>query len=134
MFDFLKKILSGHPKQFKDSEREILTERLSRFCYDEELVNILYTPEAKIYLLNTYTKNFNHLLEVISNNNPNRELYSVNGYAYFNNTRMVLLRGFKHILNILMSENKICPMVFYDINEIVDTLEYLIQFKENSHA
>lgn len=125
MFKFLEKILGKRSVKIIDSDRENLAKRISAICYDAELIDVIYTPEAKIYLLNTYSKSFSHLVELVTFSNLNRELYSVNCYSYFNNTRHILMKGFKHILNTLLSDTKICPIVFYDISEVVDTIEYL---------
>lgn len=124
MLYLLKKLFTKSKTQIKESSlNQELVIVLSSLVYSDNINIIFNNPVNKIYILNTYTKNLNDLLDNIITSNLTRELLAVNINSYFRDISD-LKYTLKRVLDII-SSSKINSYIEHDLFEIVDAYEYL---------
>lgn len=122
MFKRLKKILTTKSTIKLEVKNQELIDRLHEVIYIDDLDEILFSPINRLYMINTY----NHTFEDFLNNlltKKERSLIAVNIYSYFKEKKNISYK-LKRIIPIL-EQNEISINVQYELNEIIDAIEYL---------
>ena len=131
MLQLLKKLFEPKPKIKDETEyNKELIEKIYTTIYYEDLENIIFNPVNKLYLLNVYHGTFDDLLNNIFNKNSDRSIISVNVFSYFK-TKDDIIYKLKKIIPILR-DNKINVQVDYELNEILDSINFLKSIEEEN--
>lgn len=131
MSDFIKKLLNWRnfflvKKQTPTevSEIEQLMSKLLEMVHYERLNALFYNADSKLYVINTYTGDFNDLTSNLYNNHFNRQIIAINLHAYFLNSKVDIKTDLEKIANCLRT-HKPNMLIQHDLYQLVDTFEYL---------
>jgi hypothetical protein len=131
MLTLLKKLFTPLPTLQSSTLNSQLVEQLSILIDNCELNTILYSPENKLYLLNTYTISFNELTSTITSTVSSRQLSSINIHAYFNNSSIDIRMQLSKLITYI-NLNKINAHTEHDLFEICTAYQDLVTIGEHS--
>lgn len=117
MLTLLKKLFTPPPKLKSSTLNEVLISQLTSLVDNFNLNTLFYSPESKLYILNTYTSSFNELTSLITSNTTTRQLSSINIHAYFNSSTVDIRSQLTRLITYL-SSNKISSMIEHDLFEL----------------
>jgi len=123
MTSFFKKLFKNKSTSII-TEQEELYSKLIEMVYYENLQSLFYSPVNKLYLLNTYTSDFNDLSSNFYNTIFNRQIIAINIHSYFQNSKVDLKNGLEKIAKCLR-EFMPNQQIQHDLYEIVNAFEYL---------
>ena len=112
-------------EQIHNSE---LVERLKSVVYREELNELVNDPVSKICVINTYTPTLDDLVSCLISPRGNNTLIAVNLHSYFKKNTNKFTFMIKRIIPII-EKQKISVTLIHDLNEVLDTLDYLTTLK-----
>lgn len=120
MLQFLKKIYTP-----KEKIKDINVLNIDITLKLNELLNcsvnkLFFNPVSKLYIVNTYTVNFNDLLDNLYNNTFQRNLNAVNIHSYFLNSSVDIENNIEKIL-VHLPTLKINKLIEHDLYEIYNT-------------
>ena len=131
MLGLFKKFFSSEKKTTQStSKNQILIEKVQTLAYNENLHELLNVPENKIMIVNVYYTSFEDLLFNLINKIDERQIASVNIFSYFKMTEDINY-CLKRIIPIL-TENDINMKIKYDLEELVNTIEFLSNIGESN--
>lgn len=131
MLGLFKKLFSSEKKTTQStSKNQILIEKVQTLAYNENLHELLNVPENKIMIVNVYYTSFEDLLFNLINKIDERQIASVNIFSYFKMTEDINY-CLKRIIPIL-TENDINMKIKYDLEELVNTIEFLSNIGESN--
>lgn len=127
MLSFLKKLFSVKSDKIKPDETDLIA-RLTEVINYDNLNELVYSSVNKLYLINTYSSDFNDLASNMYNKNYNRNIIAINIHSYFNNSRTDIAGDLSRILKCLKSyeTNK---LIEHDLFELVDLFTHLKQME-----
>lgn len=129
MLEIFKKFFSSKKKTIQvTSKNHEIVEKVQILAYNEYLSELIKEPQNKILILNVYYVSFEDLLFNIINKVDERQIASVNVFSYFKNTENINY-SFKRIIPIIQ-ENDINIKVKHDLEELVNSIEFLTQIGE----
>lgn len=130
MLAILKKIFT-----FKSSsniiQEDSLSNKLSEIIYNNDINKLFYTPVNKLYIINTYSSDFNDLIFNLPNTNFHKQIIAINIHSYFNNSKADIKSNLERVLKYIQT-NKINKLIEHDLFEIINTFEYLNQLENNN--
>lgn len=120
MLQFLKKLYTP-----KEKIKDINVLNVDITLKLNELLNcsvnkLFFNPVSKLYIVNTYTVNFNDLLDNLYNNTFQRNLNAVNIHSYFLNSSVDIENNIEKIL-VHLPTLKINKLIEHDLYEIYNT-------------
>ena len=132
MLQKLKKLIfktPNKPKKTIEYNKDII-ERIYSILYIQNLPNLLLNPAYKILLLNVYHENFEYFINNILSSNLPSNLIAVNIDKYFINKDNIQ-NSLKRAITLL-SKQKVENKIILEFNEILNTLEYIVQKEEKN--
>lgn len=102
--------------------------RIEELLYNKKLESIIYSNINKIYIMNLHNESFEDFLDSFFNTNTKIQIYSVSIDKFFKTLYgYVNLYDFlNRIKNILIENKKLKEESLKDLEEILDSFEYLI--------
>lgn len=131
MSNFFKKLLDWRNISFlkpripkEVTQEEELMSKLLEMVHDENLNALFYNPVSKLYVINTYTADFNDLTSSLYNNNFRKQIIAINLHSYFHNSQVDIKTDLEKIAKCLRT-HKPNLLIQHDLDELVNTYEYL---------
>jgi len=130
MLSFLKKIFNNKPAKITSDDNDLISKLTEVINYDN-LNQLVYSSVNKLYLVNTYSTDFNDLLTNMYNKNYNRNIIAINIHSYFNNSRIDIAGDFSRIIKCLKDypTNK---LVEHDLFELVELFNHLKELENKN--
>lgn len=122
MFSIFKK--SKKRESSPDMMNSDLISKIDEMLCDDKLEKVFLDPVAKIYMFNMYTRNIEHLLNVVVGGTARSDIYAINIHSYFPN-RCINLRKDLNVIKKHLYNNKLKETVESDVIEIVKAYELL---------
>lgn len=131
MFNFIKKLLSWgnfslvkkqKPAEVTDTEQ--LMDKLLEMVHYEQLNELFYNPDSKLYVINTYSSDIGDLGNNLFNSHFNRQIIAINLHAYFLNSKVDIKADLEKIAKCLRT-HKPSAMIQHDLYQLVETFEFL---------
>lgn len=129
MFGLFKKLKKKEVEKEPDIDSELVDEFMF-MSHDDNIVNILFNPSSKLYIINTYTDNIDELFHVLERKNNSINIIAVNLNSYFGRNPEDMSRKLKSISTYLI-KNKPTSKVEHDLRQILDAYHYLKELEES---
>jgi len=123
MIKFIKNLFKSESMKTNNENEDILS-KISLLAYNENTNKVFYSPEAKLYIMNCYSRNFDELASLVYTKGNISNLTSINIQSYFNNSSMNISNILQKLLPHLY-ENVIDNKVKHDLYEIYESFVYL---------
>lgn len=131
MLELFKKLFSSEKKTTQTtSKNQELIEKVQTLAFTDNLVDIINEPHNKLLIMNVYYVSFEDLLFNLVSKVDERQIAAVNIYGYFKTTEDINY-SLKRIVPILQ-ENDINIKLKHDLEELVNTIEFLVNLEETS--
>ena len=131
MLELFKKLFSSEKKPTQTtSKNQDLIEKVQTLAFTDDLVDIINQPHNKLLIMNVYYVSFEDLLFNLVSKVDERQIAAVNIYGYFKTTEDVNY-SLKRIIPILQ-ENDINMKLKHDLEELVNTIEFLVNLEEST--
>lgn len=121
MLSFFKKLFTKQPVVV--NEEDELYSKLLEMVHYEKLHSLMYSPVNKLYILNTYTADFNDLISNLYNSHFHRQIIAINIHSYFQNSKVDIQNDLERITKCLR-DHKPNAQLQHDLHEIVNAFEY----------
>ena len=135
MLLFLKKLFKSKVDkiQIVDKTLNILNKdlvlRLNKLISYDNLNYLFLSPISKIYIINTYTNNFNDLISNVYNQAMNRSIIAINLYSYFNDRDMDIRYHLGKITEHLPTV-KLSLYIEHDLFQLCNTFDELVEMEK----
>lgn len=103
---------------------EQLMSKLLEMVHYEKLNDLFYNPASKLFIITTYTSDFNDLADNLYNSSFRRQIIAVNLHAYFLSSKVDIQADLEKIANCLRT-HKPNMSIQHDLYQLVETFEYL---------
>jgi hypothetical protein len=123
MLNFFKKLLQPRVTVEITAEEELMYKLLD-MVNDEHLNAVFYNPASKLYIVNTYTDDFNDLTGSFYNNNFRRQIIAINIHSYFLNSKVDIKTDLEKLAKCLKT-HKPNMLIQHDLDELVNAYQYL---------